>query len=88
MMDYQQFMQSEEIQVAADIYITHHGGRFVAEESGGELVYLTRRSRKPYTPPKNATADQVLRDIQSGKPLQKLWPKFEYYSDLIKGCVM
>lgn len=41
-MDYQQFMQSKEIQTAAHVYIAHHGGRFVAEESGGELVYLTK----------------------------------------------
>lgn len=87
-MDYQQFMQSKEIQTAAHVYIAHHGGRFVAEESGGELVYLTKSGRKPYTPPKNATADQVLCDIQSGKLLQKLWPELKYDSDLIKDCVM
>lgn len=36
-----------------------------------------------YMPPDGATADRVLQDLQSGKPLPELWPEVEYDPDLL-----
>ena len=82
-MTYAQYLEDKELQKIAGAYVAKHGGRFVGGEPDGGLVYLTADGETACVPPDGAAADQVLRDLKSGKPLPELWPELEYDPDLL-----
>lgn len=82
-MTYAQYLEDKALQKIAGAYVAKHGGRFVGGEPDGGLVYLTADGETAYTPPDGATADQVRRDLKSGKPLKELWPELEFDPELL-----
>ena len=77
-MDYVDFRRDKRLLEAAEIYKSKFGGHFGGGVPDGELMYETSDGEVACTPPYEATVDQVLQDLQSGKPLSELWPKVEY----------
>lgn len=77
MMNYPEFANNKEILAAAEDYKERFGGHFGGAEPGDLLMYETEDGEAAYTPPEGADAAQVLRDLQSGKPLSELWPELE-----------
>ena len=77
-MVYQDFRADEKLTAAAAVYTAKHGGGFFGDEPGGGLVYEQEDGEAAYIPPEGADAAQVLRDLQSGKPLPELWPELVY----------
>lgn len=82
-MEYPAFMEDKRLQEAAVVYKAKHGGHFGGGEPDGGLVYETEDGETACVPPDGATADQVLRDLKSGKPLPELWPELVYDPDLL-----
>lgn len=78
---YQDFRADEKLTAAAAVYTAKHGGGFFGNEPDGGLVYETEDGEAAHTPPEGADAAQVLRDLQSGRPLPELWPELEYDPD-------
>lgn len=70
-----EYFNSKELQNAADAYAEKNGGHFFWEEPSGGFVYELEEDA--FSPPADATADQVLKDLQSGKPLPELWTKMD-----------
>ena len=70
-----EYFKSKELQDAAMAYAKKHGGQFFWEEPGGGFVYELEEDA--FSPPADATADQVLKDLMGGKPLTGVWPKLE-----------
>ena len=83
MVQYWDFIADKRLQRAADAYKTKLGGRFGGGEPDGVLVYEQEDGEAAYIPPDGATADQVLQDLQSGKPLPALWPELVYDPDCV-----
>ena len=82
-MEYPAFMEDKRLQEAADAYKAKHGGHFGGGEPDGGLVYETEDGETACVPPDSATADQVLRDLKSGKLLPEIWPELKYDPDLL-----
>lgn len=82
-MTYPEFEKDRALQEAAVEYTVKFGGHFGGEEPGVRLAYAPDDGEAVYTPPESVTADQVLQDLKSGKPLQDLWPELEYDPDLL-----
>jgi len=78
-----EFDKNKELQEATKVYAEKHGGHFFWGEPDGDLVYETDDGEVACVPPDGATADQVLQDLKSGKPLPELWPELEYDPDLL-----
>lgn len=72
-MTFYEFEDDIKVQSAADSYIKRFGGGFYCEEPGDCLLYNQTGSNTYYTPHEGATAEQVIRDLTSGKPLSELW---------------
>lgn len=70
-----EYFNSKELQEAATAYAEKNGGHFFWGEPGGGFVYELEEDA--FSPPADATADQVLKDLQSGKPLPELWTKLD-----------
>ena len=82
-MTYPEFEKDQALQEAAAEYMAKFGGRFGGEEPGVRLMYAPDDEDTAYTPPDGATADQVRRDLKSGKPLKELWPELEFDPELL-----
>lgn len=78
-----EFDKNKELQEATNAYAEKHGGHFFWEEPDGGLVYETDDGEVACVLPEGATADQVLKDLKSGKPLPELWPELEYDPDCV-----
>ncbi len=68
--------------MAAEAYVTKHGGQFGCAEPSDRLMYETEDGEFACTPPDGATPETVLHDLQSGKPLTNLWPELVYVPEL------
>lgn len=79
-MRYQDFRKDPKLRTAADVYVDKYGGGFFGGEPDGGLFYETEDGEVACQSP--ADAAQVLRDLQSGKPLPELWPELEYDPEL------
>lgn len=80
-MQYQDFRSDEKLTAAAAVYTAKHGGGFFGGEPDGGLIYEPEDGDAAYTPPDDADAAQVLKDLQSDKPLSELWPEQEFDPD-------
>lgn len=83
MVQYWDFIADKRLQGAAEAYKAKFGGHFFWEEPDGGLVYETDDGEVACVLPEGTTADQVLRDLKSGKPLPELWPELEYDPDCV-----
>jgi len=70
-----EYSNSKQVQDATTAYAERHGGSFFWEEPGGGLVYELEEDA--FSPPADATVDQVLKDLQSGKLIPDIWTKLE-----------
>lgn len=82
-MEYPDFIADKRLQEAAEAYKAKFGGHFGGGEPDGGLVYETDDGEVACVPPEDATADQVLQDLKSGKPLPELWPELVYDPDCV-----
>ena len=60
-----EYSNSKQVQDAATAYAERHGGSFFWEEPRGGFVYELEEDT--FSPPADATVDQVLKDLQGGK---------------------
>lgn len=70
-----EYFEHKELQEAAAAYAKKNGGHFFWEEPSGGFVY--ELDDAGYSPPEDATADQVLKDLKSGDPLASIWRKLD-----------
>lgn len=70
-----EYSNSKQVQDAATAYAERHGGSFFWEEPGGGFVYELEED--VFSPPADATIDQVLKDLQGGKLIPDIWTKLE-----------
>lgn len=70
-----EYSNSKLVQDAATAYAERHGGSFFWEEPGGGFVYELEEDT--FSPPADATVDQVLKDLQGGKLIHDIWTKLE-----------
>lgn len=70
-----EYFNSKELQEAARAYAQKNGGGFFWGDPGGGYVYELEDDA--YSPPADATVDQVLKDLQSGKLIPDIWTKLE-----------
>ena len=61
-----EYSNSKQVQDAATAYAERHGGGFVYE-----------LEEDTFSPPADATVDQVLKDLQGGKLIPDIWTKLE-----------
>lgn len=70
-----EYSNSKQVQDTATAYAERHGGSFFWEEPGGGFVYELEEDT--FSPPADATVDQVLKDLQGGKLIPDIWTKLE-----------
>lgn len=75
MMTLVEYFAHKELQEAVTAYAEKNGGSFFWEEPGGGFVYELEDAA--FSPPADATVDQVLKDLQGGKLIPDIWTKLE-----------
>lgn len=70
-----EYFNSKQVQEATTAYAERHGGSFFWGEPGGGFVYELEEDA--FSPPADATVDQVFKDLQGGKLIPDIWIKLE-----------
>ena len=70
-----EYFAHKELQEAVTAYAEKNGGSFFWEEPGGGFVYELEDAA--FSPPADATIEQVLTDLQGDTPLTELWTELE-----------